>query len=315
MNHPQPILVSVADLLPNPFRNLKEIPIDEARIKELQPKLESSGFWNCMYGRKFGKKIQIAFGHHRVEIAKRLKTKRIYMTVMPLSDGEMLRYMSDENTGNNVDAALINNDVRKAKEYWDDKIAKFPMYKDFCLQDALGAELFENTKAYAAAKKGIGEDKLSIALNLSPNRVRAALAVTKAIAEKVVSEKAVNILPSQEAQKVFTTAVKQGKPISPSLQKGIAKTIVKEKVGVRDIPARVAELRPDKPRAKDKALEKPILDDYVKTTSGMIAEVSKRIRRIKGNEDSIQSKIVYDNYILSAESLHDVLLDILPESE
>ena len=85
-------------LRPNPYRRMDRYVIDEAKIEALLQSYEQSGFWDgSIQGRRKNGLIQIAFGHHRVEAAKRKGIPRIGVVVAERSNSDMLRMMADEN--------------------------------------------------------------------------------------------------------------------------------------------------------------------------------------------------------------------------
>ena len=97
--------VALADVLPNPYRSIDVF--DEQKIERLMQSYENSGFWDgSIQGRPTAEgKIEIAFGHHRVEAAKRRNIAEIGIVVADRSNAEMLRMMGDEN------AAEFRHDV------------------------------------------------------------------------------------------------------------------------------------------------------------------------------------------------------------
>ena len=99
------------DVLGNPFRR-KDAPFDELKIRELTRSFTNSGLWPNIIGRvtEDGKQAEIAFGHHRIEAAKRFykddSEAEIILTIEPLDDSEMLRRLIDENLEHGGSTAL-----------------------------------------------------------------------------------------------------------------------------------------------------------------------------------------------------------------
>jgi ParB/RepB/Spo0J family partition protein len=81
----------------NPFRRLGDYPYVERKLDALQQSIKEVGLWEGVIARKAGNRYQIAFGHHRIEAARRLKTKSIPMVVRDLDDKQMLQFMGREN--------------------------------------------------------------------------------------------------------------------------------------------------------------------------------------------------------------------------
>jgi ribosomal protein S13 len=81
----------------NPHRDLKTYPWMERKVESLMRSINDVGFWASVIGRPKGRRYELAFGHHRLEAAERLKMKALPLIVAPLSDQQMLQYMGREN--------------------------------------------------------------------------------------------------------------------------------------------------------------------------------------------------------------------------
>lgn len=81
----------------NPFRCLSEYPWIENKIEALQRSITDVGFWEGVIVRKKGKRYQMAFGHHRLEAAKRNGLTMIPVIHRELTDEQMLQFMGREN--------------------------------------------------------------------------------------------------------------------------------------------------------------------------------------------------------------------------
>lgn len=93
--------VALKDILPNPYRQMDRYVMSEDKIENLVQSYANSGFWDgSIQGRESPTregKIEIAFGHHRVEAARRKRIGEIGIVVAKRSDADMLRMMADEN--------------------------------------------------------------------------------------------------------------------------------------------------------------------------------------------------------------------------
>ena len=89
--------VLLSDVDNNPHRHLKKYPYVETKVEALMRSFKDVGMWEGVIGRKAGNRIQIAFGHHRVEAARRMKMKEISMIVKNMDDALMLKMMGREN--------------------------------------------------------------------------------------------------------------------------------------------------------------------------------------------------------------------------
>jgi ParB-like chromosome segregation protein Spo0J len=81
----------------NPFRRLGDYPFVERKLEALQRSIAEVGFWEGVIGRQPGNRIEIAFGHHRVEAARRSGLTDIPVFVRDLTDEQMLQFMGREN--------------------------------------------------------------------------------------------------------------------------------------------------------------------------------------------------------------------------
>ncbi len=90
-------LVSLKDIVPNPFRNMERYPIDEAKVKSLMESFDRTGYWGNIVGRRANGKVEFAYGHHRRIAMQRKKMKEVEVIVREVSDADMLRMMADEN--------------------------------------------------------------------------------------------------------------------------------------------------------------------------------------------------------------------------
>lgn len=81
----------------NPFRRTGEYPYVERKLEALQRSIAEVGLWEGVIAREVGNRYEIAFGHHRLEAARRSKLTEISVIVRELSDQDMLAFMGREN--------------------------------------------------------------------------------------------------------------------------------------------------------------------------------------------------------------------------
>lgn len=89
--------VAVGAIHPNPFRDLNTYPWIESKLTQLVASIKEVGFWVGVIARPHGKDYQMAFGHHRIEAAKRAGLKSIPLVIDDLTDQQMIQYMGREN--------------------------------------------------------------------------------------------------------------------------------------------------------------------------------------------------------------------------
>jgi hypothetical protein len=85
----------------NPYRRLHTYPYIESKIEALQRSIADVGLWPSVMARPLDGnqlwKYEQAFGHHRVEAARRSGLRTIPLIVDDLTDEQMLQYMGREN--------------------------------------------------------------------------------------------------------------------------------------------------------------------------------------------------------------------------
>ena len=99
---PQEKLVNIklSDIRPNPNRDLKFNPFNEEKITALMASIGETGFWTNVIVRKApdGKGYEQAYGHHRLESAKRSGIEEADFVVRELDENMMLKMMELENS-------------------------------------------------------------------------------------------------------------------------------------------------------------------------------------------------------------------------
>lgn len=90
--------VSVTSIDANPHRDLDTYPWIESKVEALCRSIDAVGLWEGIIARPAGKRYQLAFGHHRLEAAKRNGITEVKVVVRDdLSDQQMLEFMGREN--------------------------------------------------------------------------------------------------------------------------------------------------------------------------------------------------------------------------
>jgi ParB-like chromosome segregation protein Spo0J len=94
-------MVQLSAIEPNPYRHFEKYQLSEEKIQGLINSYANSGFWDGSiqarpHPKKQGK-YQIAFGHHRIEAAKRVNIEQVGLVVANRTNADMLKMMADEN--------------------------------------------------------------------------------------------------------------------------------------------------------------------------------------------------------------------------
>jgi len=226
--------IAVKDLEPNPFRKMGQYPIDREKVEQLKTSIHETSFWDNILARKTDGHIQIAYGHHRLIALKELKIKEVDIPIRKIDDARMIQIMANENLGWNTSPAVINETILITKEFLDSELAK----ADYVTSNSSIRCLFGSKTAYTETKtKGVGQTTILkfLGKNWKQWMVKEALETLK---DKNVDREAVEILPTMYQGRKFRKAVKDYK-IPKANQKKIAKKIVEDGVGSRDIPKTV----------------------------------------------------------------------------
>jgi hypothetical protein len=94
---PKILNVSVSAIDSNPFRQLEKYPYVERKLDALARSYADVGMWEGVIARQQGNRYEIAFGHHRVEAARRSGVDVVPIIVRSLTDEQMLQFMGREN--------------------------------------------------------------------------------------------------------------------------------------------------------------------------------------------------------------------------
>jgi ParB-like chromosome segregation protein Spo0J len=107
--------VALKDLEPNPYRHIENYQYDEEKIERLHASFSESGFWDGsiqvrQHPTKAGK-YQLAFGHHRIEAARRAGMDSVGVIVAPRDDATMIRMMANENAEEFKHSPLVTQET------------------------------------------------------------------------------------------------------------------------------------------------------------------------------------------------------------
>jgi len=309
--------IKVVDLEPNPFRKIKEYPIDREKVEELKTSIKEKGFWGSLPVREHNGKYELACGHHRWYALKELRIEYVEVTIHDdYNDGKMIQVMAEENLDWSTSPVVMTQTIIVAKDFLNKEITKYEILEDFKLIGPWASKLFKNQQSFSAAKredkKGIGRRTLSEFLggNWTQKRVRGALEIIK---DKDISDEAIRILPTMREAKVFHKSVKEHNIPKPT-QKKIAKTIIKEGVGVRDIPDLVAEhsLLPVK-KAEPKPL--PKIEEFIQDTILKMGRLTTEVLQISRHIENVTSVSLIDRMETKTKILRDALNELLRKAK
>src|SRR4051794_9494322 len=85
--------VPLSKVRPNPHRDLSTYPWVEEKLTQLMRSIGDVGFWTGVIARKTDDGYELAFGHHRIEAARRLGLNEVPLVIKALDDRQMLQLM------------------------------------------------------------------------------------------------------------------------------------------------------------------------------------------------------------------------------
>jgi len=200
--------VKIRDLKPNPFRDMKSYPINEEKIKSLTNSINETGFWDNILARKGNNKIEIAYGHHRLVVLKKIFKPGDYIDIpiKELDDETMIKIMANENDEHwRTTPAIVNETVKVTKKFLEEH------------PEIVGA----------ADAASITHRKISTFLggHWDRRKVHRALELLKFFKDKKYDKEAVESLPTEHNVRTFVKALKQIY-VKPKQQRQVVKRII-----------------------------------------------------------------------------------------
>jgi len=253
--------VKITDLNPNPFRDMKNYPIDEAKVESLINSINETGFWDNILARKQNGQIQIAYGHHRMIALQRLfkPEDTVDIPVKDVSDSAMVQIMANENHQSWGTLPRVTNEtVKVTKQYLES-------HPEIVTNLSSVEERFRS-KNYPVGAKVISE---FLGKNWKTTRIQHSLEQlglmeTDETHEKHLDKKAINALPTERSARNFTRAVKQIKNITPQQQRRAAEKMVSGTHNLGESAAKKTLLEEKHSFKKDKTEKKQIeFSDFI----------------------------------------------------
>lgn len=132
-------MISVAMIDPNPHRDFRCNPISEDQVNNIVDSINKTGFWDNIVARphpEINGRYQLAYGHSRLEAARRCGITQVTLPVADLTDTEMFYQMVLENeTQVTITAPMVFENIRAAVKHLEtvfNKIGKDGTYEDYC---------------------------------------------------------------------------------------------------------------------------------------------------------------------------------------
>jgi len=278
--------IRIKDLKPNPFRDMKNYPINEQKVKSLTNSINQTGFWDNILARPkpnhtfMTEKIidsdeeydqpeymhiiydengeeedyddpifEIAYGHHRLVALKKLFKPDDYVDipVKELDDSTMIRIMANENDENwGTSPTIVDETVRVVREYLVEHIEVIKTKNPVHGQDC-----FYSKEAFQISEF-LNGNWIESRVNFSLERIKAE--ETEETHEKHIDKEAIESYPTERSARNFVKAVKQIKNITPEQQRNVAKRMIEnQSFGESAIKSELLhEKYKDKKTVKDK---------------------------------------------------------------
>lgn len=229
--------VRLDHLEPNPYRHFETYPILDHKIDALIESIGATGFWGeTVIARKISQsEYQVAFGHHRIEAARRAlgKKARVEISIRDLDDSQMLAMMARENNETYAITADMDIEiVRAAIEGFAEGYIELPApgrsdghggSRRSLTVDAFGFESDDPSRS-SFTREGLGE-----LLGMPHRRVVAALRNLKLVnTDKVAEPKDYQGLKHDQAAELSRAVHKVKTKAGPEAAKRAAQRISEE---------------------------------------------------------------------------------------
>lgn len=219
--------VKVKDVSPNPYRNIEHYPLNKEKIIALTQSIEKTGFWDNLVARELDGKIQIAYGHHRIE-ALRLAEGFGYdfefeLPIKNIDNGTMIQIMANENMQEwGHDITVIDETVKVTKAYLEN---------DFAFIAAKNAKMKDHHNVRWDGKTVSSKD-IADFLGWNAGKVQTSLRRIEAIESGKVSKKALETFQPEKSKHFLKSVTNHN--FTQKEQEEIAIELVEKDVSRKD---------------------------------------------------------------------------------
>lgn len=196
------VRVRLGDIAPNPKRSLTKNPYREDSINQLVSQIKQNGLNLKFLCRRKDGRLELAFGHHRLEAAKRLwgEDHELEVSVGDLTDAEMIQQMAGDNDpAYNCTMQVMDDMVRAAREH----LEKHPEEQKKALTSEDTEDKHERVRLGAPMIAAFLGKKKKL------NLVRLSLERTNAIDDGVVHPDAIYLMPNPHLADIFIGVMKE----------------------------------------------------------------------------------------------------------
>jgi len=329
--------VRIKDLKPNPFRDMKNYPIDNGKVQNLTNSIEQTGFWDNILGR-LGEKgyfnvtgeegqyvgkynrdrepieivegghevgwewvgdIQIAYGHHRLVVLQKLFKPDDYVDipVKELDDPTMIRIMANENDESWGTSPKIIDETVRVTRKFLEENLEFTSKLSSMSLERLKS-VGVNARVIA---KFLGGNWIESRVTFSLDRIRGE--EIEETHEHHIDKEAVEMYPTERSARNFVKAVKEIKNITPEQQRNVAKRMVeKESFGEAFVKSELLDEKyKNKKTEKDQQEKNEIhFKNYMIDTTKIIKSLNDRFLAL--NELQSKYNFTFEIYSNSDEA-------------
>jgi hypothetical protein len=294
--------VQIKNLKPNPYRDMKKLPINPIKVEALKNSITETEFWDNILARpKSGHAkepiFEIAYGHHRLAALKELKIEEIDIPIKDLDDATMIQIMANENMEDwETTTAGTNETVRIARDFLTGELRKYKMWKDL---RGITKILFNTERSFIQTKThGVGEPTITKFLgnNWSENTVRIAL---ENIKETEIEQEALETFERPSQAQEFRKAVKEINKEKPN-------TIPKEKT--IELAKKIKVKQNEKPKSKQHSIKTMVRQEveHIDEFEANIKELELELSKITSDSKNLTGRIVSVNTKLDALNIEDI---------
>jgi len=307
--------IAVKNIEANPYRGIKQYPIDRAKVEALKISIKNTSFWDNILVRPHPTKkdkYQLAYGHHRWITIKELGIKEVDIPVREIDDAKMVKIMAEENLGWSQSPQVMIQTIDSVRKFLNAELAKCKTYDEFRKAKFSLTNLdIRNGQEFSILKgKGVGKTTISKFLggNWNVSKVAGALDV---LDDAKFDKEAANLLPNIYQVSQFRTLIRVNQ-IPKSKQKEIAKKaaeiLSEKKQGGRLMLQVIEALTDDK-------LDSKIIDIMENMTA--VEEFRKAVNLAnipKAKQQKIAKKMI-DNEVEPTAILINVLEQVKPKDK
>jgi hypothetical protein len=285
--------IAVADLRPNPFRDLKRYPVQPEKVEALKRSIKDTSFWDNLLARKPANGsggYEVAYGHNRLKALRELQIEAVDIPVRDLSDTDMARIMAHENMEEWGHSTVIEQETLRAivVAYAEGRI-ELPKPKHH--QSLRHAPQFTvGSSSDSGASKPYTSETLAEFLGWKQYKVDATLAALALIEDGLANDEQFAGLSTKQAEAIATETRRVFKETGkPALAKAVGNRLaagMKQATKGRDRAGRERNVRDVTiHNARDKANDMirhaklpqpkkiPPLDDFAEQLANLLGDV------------------------------------------